>query len=415
MLKNGTIDKDVSGGLVYKFDPSKFITQEFFDKAKEKAVVGFTKLGLGSSVATGAAIGSLVPIPGLSTATGAVLGGVVYGINWATSSPTVPPAIMIGILISSGLIMIYAIWAFFVASISFIGRIIELWVLIIFSPFAFMSSTIPILNRVSYIGWEVWSKRLLNTSFMAPIFMFFMYVIFKISSTNIWNDFAASNARDQGLIAAMLFMIIPALIILVLLQQATKFAKEGGGKFADIFVGLAKVAGGLAIGAGVGLTASAVAKTAQGTLGRIGKGMAESTKYAEWETSKEKGFKGWAKRKSGAYLRDSGKRAATSGYDLRAGVLGGALGSFSKVTGMNVSNNSNLFRAEAGGYEADLKKRDAKRKQRAEGLQVKKSEGVVQELQKLKEGKQKVVLMNEDALHKKDKEIEGAKENKRKK
>ena len=56
--------------------------------------------------------------------------------------------------------MYYAIYTFFTAGVAFLSRIIELWILIIFSPFAFMSSALPILKKVSSIGWDEWVKKL---------------------------------------------------------------------------------------------------------------------------------------------------------------------------------------------------------------------------------------------------------------
>ena len=37
----------------------------------------------------------------------------------------------------------------------------------------------PFLDKIEYIGWKNWSEKLIATSFMAPIFMFFLYLIFK--------------------------------------------------------------------------------------------------------------------------------------------------------------------------------------------------------------------------------------------
>ena len=398
MLKSGVEDKDMTGSLVYKFDPTKLLTQEFFTKVKERSSVVPTALGVGASIGSGALIGSFIPIVG--TGIGAIIGGIAYGLSFVKGAE-VPPGIMLGIILSAGLIMIFAIYAFFIASISFVGRLIELWVLIIFSPFAFMSSTIPLLSGTEYIGWDSWSKRILKTAFMAPIFMFFMYLIFKIVNTSIWEDIAMRSPKDQGMIETMLFLFLPALIILILLIKATKFAKEASGALGEMLISGAKIAGGLAIGGGMGLAA----KGLQGSLGHIGKRVFESKTLAEMETDK----KSRLNRFIGTGLRsiaggDDGKGGwAGSSFDVRKGAVGGILGAVGSAAGVKL--DSNIVSVEAGGYEADLKKRDAKRKARAEGLKTKEGEKEKQDLNDAKEGHQTVSLNNEKDIHEKDRDI----------
>src|SRR3989344_7474276 len=119
--------------------------------------------------------------------------------------------------------LIFATLCFFIAGLSFLSRMIELWILIIFSPFAFMSSVIPKLSSFSYIGWDEWLKRLLKLSFMAPIFMFFLYLIFMIIQSNLFTSLMdRSNEANQLWMETLLFIVIPALIILILLRKATE-------------------------------------------------------------------------------------------------------------------------------------------------------------------------------------------------
>jgi len=120
-----------------------------------------------------------------------------------------------------------------------------------------MSYPIPLLSGIEYIGWNAWSKKLLATSFMAPIFMFFMYLIFKLLETNIFSLFT----KGKGAIVTILGILLPALIILALLHQATKLAKKGGGQFGEIAMAGAKIVGGLALGAATGGTALALTST----------------------------------------------------------------------------------------------------------------------------------------------------------
>lgn len=134
-------EKDLSGAMVNSFNPTKLMSQDFFDQIKK---------------------------------------------DLGENGSSVPTSIMIGVTVVAVAIMLFAAYAFFVSGLSFLGRLIELFVLIIFSPFAFMSSSLPLLGHLEYIGWDAWLKRLLSVSFMAPVFMFFMYFLFLLISNNIF-------------------------------------------------------------------------------------------------------------------------------------------------------------------------------------------------------------------------------------
>jgi hypothetical protein len=170
----------------------------------------------------------------------------------------------------------------------------------------------------------------------------------------------------------------------------------------DALATAGKVAFGAAVGGGIGLAAGGL----QGTLGHLGKNVFESKKLADWETSEDKGLAGWSKRRIGSALRTTSGAAATGSFDLRQGVAGTALKLAGGATGIKL--DSKVFLKESGGYEADLKRRDEKRKKRAEGLKVKEGEPEKQHLNQMKEEQQDVTLRNEEALHKIDADITGA-------
>lgn len=257
-----TGEKDVAGGMVTAFDPTRLLTEDFFNKTK------------------------IIDIPGYPPITGEV-----------------PPSILIGITLLAGVLMLFAAYCFFVSGISFLGRLIELLVLIIFSPFAFMSSSISLLEHLEYIGWDAWLKRLLSVSFMAPIFMFFLYFIFRIVGAKIFDGMITQN--NHGVIETILLIVIPAMIILTLLLKATEFAKKGAGKFGEMAMGAIKM--GTVLGAGVtGLGLALVGKNviarstaaASRTEGAIhyGKARIEHNQALErWEHGGRRGAKpSWA-------------------------------------------------------------------------------------------------------------------------
>jgi hypothetical protein len=259
--KNGIQDKDISGGLVSAFDPSKLLSEEFFKKAKERTQsVGMSVAGTATFVAGGAYIGSAIPIPILGTAVGAGGGWVASKIiGYFISSNEVPPGLLMAIILICGVIMSLATYAFFFAGFAFLSRLIELWILIIFSPFAFMSSSLPILEKVPYIGWKQWLSRLFEVAFMAPIFMFFLYFIFMIVEAKIFQSLADRSFEKQGTIEAIILLIIPALVVIILLLKAISYAKKSSGELGQAVMSGVKVAGALAVG-GAALGGAALAR-----------------------------------------------------------------------------------------------------------------------------------------------------------
>ncbi len=251
-------EKDISGGIFSSFDPTKLMTPKFFSNAKTNTQRG-SYAGFVAYTVTGAAVGG--PI-------GAAVGAGAYGAKALfLPSSSVPDSLILTIIVVSGLIMGFAAYAFFIAGISFLARLIELWVLIIASPFAFMSMAIPALSGVEYVGWDSWIKKLMKTSFMAPIFMFFVYIIFLIVQKPLFGSLAIPG-NEQDTYQVILLIIIQALIVLVLLMQATSFAKKGSGQLGEALISGAKVIGGLALGG----AALGTAAFGRGTVGAFMKG-----------------------------------------------------------------------------------------------------------------------------------------------
>ncbi|MBP6060418.1 MAG: hypothetical protein KA515_00215 [Candidatus Pacebacteria bacterium] len=256
-------ERDIAGGMVKVFNPTHLLSQKFYDDLKRKGQV--IPAGYGDVAVVGTL--AITPSPFFLTQIAAVLRGgyVLYGSFVGYND--IPMPTMLALILITGLILGFATYAFTIAGLAFLSRLIELWILIIFSPFAFMSFVIPQFAHVEYIGWDSWLKRLLEVSFMAPIFMFFMYFIFLLISTNIF-DAIKLPLVDETISQTILGIIIPATLVLILLLQATKFAKKSSGVLGEAVISGAKVLGGLAIGGAALGTAFAL----RGTVGKFMKG-----------------------------------------------------------------------------------------------------------------------------------------------
>ena len=325
---------------------------------------------------------------------------------------SLPFGLTLGLMFIYGSIMLLAAYAFFIAGFSFLGRLLELWVLIIFSPFAFMSWTLPKLSSFEYLGWDSWHKRLIEVSFMAPIFMFFMYLIFKILKAFAING--TGFVTNKGFIAYILSFIFPAAIAIILLLKAVKFAKKGGGVLGEFASGLGKIIMGLAVGTATGGTAMVGAKVLQGTVGRASLGLAKSTKLAGWETSESSAFKRFVggKMRTIAGSADGKGGLAGSTFDVRKGVLSGALGTVSKITGvsMGMGSKGGFLSTEEGGYAADLERRHAKRDKRNEGLKNVVKADAEKELNQAKIASRELLAEASHNIGELDKQIDSAKQ-----
>ena len=256
-LGQAVVEKDLSGGIFSSFDPTKLMSPAFFEKAKQQTQ-RWSVGGLAVYTAGGAAFGGV----------GAAAGAAVYlAKGLFVSSSEVPDSLILTIIVVTGLILSFAAYTFFTAGLLFLARMIELWILIIFSPFAFMSWTLPKLSGVDGIGWESWIKRLLELSFMAPIFMFFLYLIFLFVQIPLLQNFAI-GVSEQDTYQVMLLIVLQTLIILILLKKITKWAKDKSGELGSMVIGGAKLVAGLAVG-GAALGGAAVLR---GSIGSFVKG-----------------------------------------------------------------------------------------------------------------------------------------------
>ncbi|MFA6257618.1 MAG: hypothetical protein WC671_01235 [Candidatus Paceibacterota bacterium] len=349
----GNREKDVAGGLVNAFDPTKLVSQEYLDNAKQQEPING------------------VPVP---------------------PAAKVAPGILIGMLLIAGVLMLFAAYCLIIVGLSFLGRLIEFFVLIIFSPFAFMSSVVPSFKKIDSLGWDAWFTRLIKVSFMAPIFMFFLYFIFMLIHADIFKGL--QTASSTRMIESLLGIILPALLILVLLLKATDYAKKGSGAIGEMVMKGAKIAGGLALGAGLGATAIAGRSVLGGGGGTLANKLASrANKFGESEWGNRLGMN-----KVASGLTSVGAFAQKSSFDVRGVKIAGK--NLSGATGMN------LGEAQKGGIAQTRKEKVEKNIKRAKGLEVREDESLKQALNKTEMDLQALLSTNAQEISTLDKTIE---------
>lgn len=192
-------------------------------------------------------------------------------------TPRPAPGQLPGTLHSGYLFFILALTAFvnFTVAITFISvflffiaRVIGLWFMMIFSPLAFVSIAVPSSGKMfGDFSWDSWLEQTLKLSFMAPIFMFFLFLLTMflqiIDTTPI--------AQDASTTQKLMGVLIPFLVVIVVLNVAKAKAKDMSGKFGEGIKGAAAKLLGATLGfAGMagGMALGAAAFTARNTFGK---------------------------------------------------------------------------------------------------------------------------------------------------
>ncbi len=174
------------------------------------------------------------------------------------------------VLILSIALMCFMIYIFLSVALLFVARVISLWLAMILSPIAFVSKTVDF--DLGALGWNKWMSELFKNAFMAPIFIFFLYIII------LFGDFMSigfSNNTDDLFIKSM-NVFIPFMLVFVLLIKAKKLAVEYSGE-----MGAAIVKGGAVLGAmALGGAALGTAAIGRGTVGAFMKGASTGDTYA---------------------------------------------------------------------------------------------------------------------------------------
>lgn len=219
-------------------------------------------------------------------------------------------------------IMLTTSYAFIMVGLMLLGRVIELWYLMIISPIAFISIVLPF--SIPQFGWSAWFKNLISTAFLAPVFMFFMYLMIMFFDIGFNSGFASNTTSTEKLLQ----IIIPFIITLVLVLKSKSIAQKMSGEVGAV---VSKV-GGAALGLAAAAATGGTAMLATRTLGAAGAKMA---------TSGGSGF-------SGRMMRAAGSKMQSGSMDWRQTKAGGKI---MQEMGMNSFGMGGRFTGGPGGYQ----------------------------------------------------------------
>lgn len=287
-------EKSISVGLVEKFNPQKLVNQEFYNQSR----------------------GTFMFLTLLSIA-----------------------------------ITLYAAWIFFTVALLFVGRVISLWLAMIFSPVAFASYTVPF--DIPGFGHKQWWDELLKNAFLAPIFIFFLYLIIMFLDVGMKLTYGdvVDTSTGAGIMKSAMQVVIPFVMLFILLMKAKEMAVKFSGEMGAAIL----KAGAMIGGAAVGVAAGGLAVAGRATIGRAGNALANSERFKKWESEGKFGA---------ATIRNIGKASAKGSMDVRGMKIAGKdLAS----TGLKVNT---FGKTQEGGFEKIRADKTEKRTKRAEELKV---------------------------------------------
>ncbi len=245
---------------------------------------------------------------------------------------------------------------FLSVGLMFIVRVVGLWLMMILAPFAFFSYTVPAMQGIEMVGWKKWWPELIKLAFMAPVFIFFMYLILKFLNTGL----GVMDSAGVGNMNFILRTMIPFAFIMVLLMKAKDIAIKMSGEMGSAVSKAGSAIGGLAIGAATGGASMAMRRT----IGKRANDMANSEQLKE--NKKRGGFRGFAAKMQ---LKTAGALSKSS-FDVRNTKLGLKAGK-----GLGVD----LGKAKEGGYAGYEDRRVEKKIKDIKSIELSKADAVRQD------------------------------------
>lgn len=162
------------------------------------------------------------------------------------------------VFLVAAVISVFAAYVFFKAALLFMGRLLAFWFLMIISPFAFISTTFPSGNQ-----FNKWIGTLVGQAFVAPVFLFFIYIIMKVISEG--NGILGGFTLGTGWFESLLGPVIVATLLIMALSQALEFAEGMAGSLGKTVAGLT----GKVLGTAAGVATGGVALAGRSTIGKI--------------------------------------------------------------------------------------------------------------------------------------------------
>ncbi|MCD8495130.1 MAG: cell envelope integrity protein TolA [Candidatus Pacebacteria bacterium] len=283
------------------------------------------------------------------------------GANGIMPSSTEKALLNLFVILLLIIVYIALLGAFVTVSVLFLVRIVSIAISMILAPLAFATLMFPGASGISRIGFSSWIGELVKISFMAPVFIFFLYIILRFLSI----DTFISVTPGATFWVQIMQVVIPLAILIGLIYAAkniaTKMSGEMGEKAAGFAGKVSSAIGGVTVGAGLAVATGGAALAAQSTIGRAGNALANS----DFAKGMIRSDSAWIQ-KAGMSLQSAGKKAATSSFDWRQTSLGQKAVA---ATGLNTMGAENAFAgASIGGYTGAQERKEKSKIEREKAI-----------------------------------------------
>lgn len=287
----------------------------------------------------------------------------------ANNQDSISASTFILITLLASAINIVGFIVFLSVGLMFVARVIGLWIAMIVVPLTFFTYMVPSMQGFSIVGWKKWWYETLSLAFLAPVFIFFLYLILKFLEAGL----SIIDANGKTGLEFVVAIVIPFAFIMVLLMKAKDIAKKMSGEMGSAITGAATAVGGVALGLATGGAALA-GKNIVGRLATVASKSEGLSNLAAGKTADGKGPRG-----SGLFSYGLQKAAIIGKKTVDAGAKGsfdfrqtGAANQFSKQMGMDLNKHTSLVgldtKSNLGGYKAQEAEKIAKEEKFAKSL-----------------------------------------------
>ncbi len=242
-------------------------------------------------------------------------------------------------------VTLYTAYIFFSVALLFVSRVASLWMSMIFAPIAFISYVVPF--EIPGFGHKKWWTDLFQFAFLAPIFIFFLYLIVRFLSIG---EQLVDTSNSTKIVPKIMGVMIPFVLLVVLLKQAKDIAVKYSGELGAALMKGAQAVGGIALGAATGGAALGLSSLA---------GAATKNTLADDELRKKAA--GGDKVAQGKI--DRANRLASKSFDIRQTGIGKG---FSKMSGMDISKGIGIDAISAENLKGGVKGRNDRKVEKYE-------------------------------------------------
>lgn len=341
--------KDISVGIADKFQPQKLFGIGLFDS--------LNSAGLSNPIGTSGsdAVGSESTLKDNELASFFTLITLLAaGVN----------IVMIGVFFTVGILMI--------------ARVIGIWIAMILSPLAFVSYAIPGGTKWGKIGFDNWIKELVKLAIMAPMFLFFLYLIISFVNADPVKAAFQANPQADNLLLKIMVIAVPFILIMVLLRYAKKLTKDFSGEIGEATLKFVKTVGAVTAGVVGGAALGGAAVAGRAVIGKAASNLGSGS-FKNMANSDSK-----LTRALGRRLQGVADKTSKASFDARQTGLGKKISGNLEKTGFgagvgfnNQAVNMMSLQTREGGYDGVQERRQKLRETQAERMMMTGDEAVL--------------------------------------